>query len=123
MIADPPHGCTGAIGKYYQASKHRQGSQGFAEISEGSRISRRLGTVFCAKGLRETPGINRYPGFGKREIYKARVVPLGEKLGKSSGYRVIFERRGPAVFCILIFTRHGEYKHEKDLANFIRSRL
>lgn len=79
--------------------------------------------IFCAKGLRETPGINRYPGFGKREIYKARVVPLGEKLGKSSGYRVIFERRGPAVFCILIFTRHGEYKHEKDLANFIRSRL
>jgi len=44
--------------------------------------------LFRAKGLCGVPGINRYPGFGSHEIYKARVVPLGEKAGKSSGYRL-----------------------------------
>lgn len=79
--------------------------------------------IFCARGLKETPGINRYPGFGEREIYKARVVALGEKSGKAGGYRVIFERRGGTIFCLLILTRHSEYKHEKDLMNLIHARL
>ena len=79
--------------------------------------------LFSAKGLNEVPGINRYPGFGKREIYKARVLPLGEKVGKSSGYRLIFERLADGAHRILIFSRHGQYKHERELQQLIRERL
>jgi len=79
--------------------------------------------LFCAKGIRGTPGIDRYPGFGEREIYKARVVPLGENMGKSSGYRLIFERLSDDSYCILVFTRHTQYKQERELQQLIRERL
>lgn len=46
--------------------------------------------LFTLKGIRETPGIDIFPGFGSDKIYKGRVVPLKENFGKSKGYRVVF---------------------------------
>ena len=34
----------------------------------------------------ETPAIEQYPGFGIRKIFKGRIVPLKENVGKSKGY-------------------------------------
>lgn len=79
--------------------------------------------LFCARGLHEMPGISPYPGFGEREIYKARAIPLGEHRGKSGGYRIILERTDRIVFRILLISRHTEYKQEKELGSLIRSRL
>lgn len=79
--------------------------------------------LFRAKGFHGVPGIDRYPGFGEREIFKARVVPLGENVGKSSGYRLIFERLVNGTFCTLVFSRHAQYKHERELQQLIRERL
>ncbi len=67
---------------------------------------------FVFKGLRETPGIEQYPGFGQYKIYKARVVPLKENCGKSNGYRLIFQILEEGVCKILVFSRHGIYKSE-----------
>ncbi len=79
--------------------------------------------LLCAKGMNGTPGINRYPGFGSREVYKARVVPLGEKVGKSSGYLLIFEHLGEDKYNILVFSRHTQYRHERELQQLIHKRL
>lgn len=79
--------------------------------------------LFRAKGFHGVPGIDRYPGFGEREIYKARVVPLGENVGKSSGYRLILERLADGTYRILVFSRHAQYKHERELQQLIRERL
>lgn len=79
--------------------------------------------LFRAKGFRGVPGIDRYPGFGGREIYKARVIPLGENVGKSSGYRLIFEHVTDTTYRVLVFSRHGECRHEHELQRLIRERL
>jgi hypothetical protein len=79
--------------------------------------------LFSLKGINETASIDRCSGFGDRSIYKARVVPLRENIGKSKGYRVIFEFRDPSVCTILIFSRHGIYHTEGDLVALIKKRL
>ncbi len=79
--------------------------------------------LFVLKGLKETPGIEPYPGFGMRKIYKARVVPLKENLGKLKGYRAIFEIKENKNCCILVFSRHGIYKTEGELIKTIKIRL
>ena|SRR3989344_7702798 len=79
--------------------------------------------LFCLKGLRETPGIDPFSGFGSAKIYKGRVVPLEENIGKSKGYRVIFQNISPDCFKILVFSRHGIYHDEKDLIDIIEERL
>jgi len=79
--------------------------------------------LFCVKGLDGTTGIDQYPGFGQRKIYKARVVPLKENIGKLGGYRLIFEITSEQDCIILVFSRHGIYKTEQELANLIRLRI
>ena len=82
--------------------------------------------LFCSKGLKETPAIDRYPGFGDYYIYKARVVPLKENCGRSKGYRVVFKiyNNGNNEICrILFFSRHGIYKSEGELLRIVKSRL
>ncbi|MFH0739711.1 MAG: hypothetical protein V1819_00370 [bacterium] len=79
--------------------------------------------LFCLKGINETPGIERCPGFGVLKIYKARVVPLKENVGKSQGYRLIFKLLENNVCEILVFSRHGIYKTEGELLRIIKGRL
>ena len=50
--------------------------------------------LFCYKGLSETTGIEAFPGFGECKIYKGRVVPMRENVGKSKGYRIVFQNGG-----------------------------
>ena len=78
--------------------------------------------LFCLKGLRETPAIDPFPGFGERKIYKGRVVPLKENIGKSKGYRVIFQMISEENCKILVFSRHGIYKSEQELIDLVRKR-
>lgn len=79
--------------------------------------------LFCLKGLRETPAIDPFPGFGLRKIFKGRVVPLKENVGKSKGYRVIFEMVNDEHCTIVAFSRHGVYHSESDFIALIRERL
>ncbi|MDO8522394.1 MAG: hypothetical protein Q7S08_03855 [bacterium] len=79
--------------------------------------------LFSLKGLKETPGIDAFPGFGGAKIYKGRVVPLKENVGKSKGYRVIFELQEEQRYRIVVFSRHGIYHDEQDLINLVRIRL
>ena len=79
--------------------------------------------LFALKGLRETPAIDAFPGFGGRKIYKGRVVPLKENVGKSKGYRVIFEQLDETRCNVLVFSRHGIYKTEQELIKLVRKRL
>lgn len=79
--------------------------------------------LFALKGMRETPAIDTYPGFGPRKIYKGRVIPLKENVGKSKGYRVIFELLDETHCKILVFSRHGIYKSEQELVDCIKERL
>jgi hypothetical protein len=79
--------------------------------------------LFCLKGLRETPSIDQIPGFGDRNIYKGRVVPLRENAGKSKGYRVVFELHAESACTVLVFSRHGIYHTEGELLALIKSRL
>ena len=79
--------------------------------------------LFCLKGLRETPVIDHYPGFGLAKIYKGRVVPLKENIGKSKGYRVIFRVLEDQHCKILVFSRHGIYHTEQILVNLIKARM
>ena len=79
--------------------------------------------LFYLKGLRETPGIDQYPGFGQNKIYKARVVPLKENVGKTKGYRLIFQETENFVYKILVFSRHGVYDREAELMSIIKDRL
>lgn len=78
---------------------------------------------FVFKGLAETPGIDQYPGFGGLKIYKARVVPLKENCGKSNGYRMIFQICSDDTCKILVFSRHGIYKSEREFSDLIRRRI
>lgn len=81
--------------------------------------------LFLSKGLKETPGIELFPGFGSECIYKGRVVPLRENRGKSKGYRVIFQLmdKEKDEYRVLLFSRHGIYHDEQDLINLVRFRL
>ena len=78
--------------------------------------------LLLLKGIHETPAIDQYPGFGNNKIYKGRVVPLKENIGKSKGDRVIFQLL-EEKYKILVFSRHGIYKTEKELASLIKKRL
>jgi len=78
---------------------------------------------FALKGLKETTGIDRFPGFGERKVYKGRVVPLRENLGKAKGYRVVFELIDDNSCRILVFSRHGVYKSEQELIDLTKERL
>ena len=78
---------------------------------------------FHSKGLKETSGLDKYPGFGSSAIYKARVLPLRENCGKSKGYRLIFKVLDKYSILILVFSRHGVYSREKELIDLIKSRL
>ena len=79
--------------------------------------------LFCLKGLRETPAIDLFPGFGERRVYKARVVPLKENVGKSKWYRVIFQMLDEENCKILAFSRHGIYRSEQELINLVKERV
>lgn len=79
--------------------------------------------LFCLKGIRETPGIDIFSGFGNEKVYKGRVVPLKENIGKSNGYRVIFQIISESKCLILFFSRHGIYKSEQELIKIIKNRL
>src|SRR3989338_10733460 len=79
--------------------------------------------LFCLKGLRETPAIDLFRGFGQIKVYKARVVPLRENIGKSKGYRVVFQMIDDENCKILVFSRHGIYKSEQELINLVKERL
>ena len=79
--------------------------------------------LFSLKGIRETPAIDPLPGFGQAKIYKGRVVPLRENIGKSKGYRVIFQEVEELFFKIIVFSRHGIYKNEQELISLIKERL
>jgi hypothetical protein len=75
------------------------------------------------KGVQETPGIDPFPGFGGYKIYKGRVVPLRENIGKSKGYRVVFQIIDEENCKVLVFSRHGIYKSEQELINLVKERL
>ena len=79
--------------------------------------------LFYLKGVKETPSVDIFPGFGRCVIYKGRVVPLKENFGKSKGYRVIFRALENGGYTILVFSRHGVYKSEQELINLIKNRL
>ena len=79
--------------------------------------------LFCLKGVKETPGIDPFPGFGELKIYKGRIVPLRENIGKSKGYRVVFQLVEGECFKIIVFSRHGVYHNEHDLIRIIKDRL
>lgn len=78
--------------------------------------------LFAIKGLSETPGIDIFKGFGAHQVYKARVVPLKENVSKAKGYRVVFQIRDSQCM-ILLMSRHGVYKTEKDLMDLVKERL
>ncbi len=79
--------------------------------------------LFCLKGLRETPAVDAVPGFGQAKIYKGRVVPLRENVGKAKGYRVIFQILEGDCCMILVLSRHGIYKTEHELMHLVKERL
>ncbi len=79
--------------------------------------------LFSLKGLGETPAVDAFPGFGERKIYKARVVPLRENVGKSKGYRAVFQMIDDENCRILVFSRHGIYKTEQELINLVKARV
>jgi len=77
---------------------------------------------FIYKGITETPGIEVFQGLGRKNIYKARIVPLKENLGKSKGYRLIFQIEEDTCM-FLVFSRHGIYKTENELIKIVKERL
>ena len=78
---------------------------------------------FIYKGLNETTGIKLYSGLGYKNIYKARIVPLKENVGKSKGYRLIFQIIDNKICKLLVFSRHGIYSSEQELNKIIKERL
>ena len=79
--------------------------------------------LFCWKGLGETPAIEAFPGFGECKIYKGRVVPMRENVGKSKGYRIIFQMVDANCCKIIVFSRHSIYKSEQDLITIVKNRI
>ena len=106
--------------------RHEDISKDFGNLKRFAAPEDSLGAwerLFCSKGLKETPGIDPFPGFGSAKIYKGRVIPLRENRGKSKGYRVVFQVLEENQCKILVFSRHGVYHDEKDLINLIKLRL
>jgi mRNA-degrading endonuclease RelE of RelBE toxin-antitoxin system len=108
------------IERHYELEKDFRNLKRFPAPVESLEAWERL---FYLKGLKETPGIEQYPGFGQHKIYKARVIPLRENCGKSKGYRLIFQVLENDSYLILIFSRHGIYGSEQELINLIKNRL
>lgn len=108
------------VRRHEEIEKDLKGLRKFAGPRESLVAWERL---FYLKGIAETPGIDPFPGFGDRKIYKGRVVPLGENVGKSKGYRVIFELLADDNCEIVVFSRHGAYRSEEELMTWIRERL
>lgn len=108
------------ISRHPDIEKDFRALRRFAAPQESLEAWERL---FCLKGLRETPAIDAFPGFGERKIYKARVVPLRENIGKSKGYRAVFQMIDDESCKILVFSRHGIYKSEQELTNLVKERL
>jgi hypothetical protein len=79
--------------------------------------------LFSLKGLCEMPAIDPFPGFGKLKIYKARVVPLKENVGKSKGYRAVLQIISEENCKIMAFSRHGIYKSEQELTKLVKERI
>ena len=79
--------------------------------------------LFCWKGLSETPAIEAFPGFGDHKIYKVRVVPMRENVGKSKGYRIVFQMVDINCCKIIVFSRHGIYKSEHELMTMAKNRI
>ncbi len=81
--------------------------------------------LFLVKGINETPGIDPYPGFGDKKIYKARVVPLKENRGKSDGYRLVFQLISNDCIKLVAYYRHnaGKLKKESKVMGVVKSRL
>src|SRR3989344_4038572 len=101
-------------------SKDFRNLKRFAAPEESLEAWERL---FCLKGLKETPGIDQYPGFGELKIFKGRVVPLKENIGKSKGYRVIFQMIEVNCCKIIVLSRHGIHHDENNLVKLIKTRL
>lgn len=79
--------------------------------------------LFCLKGIKETPAIEAYPGFGREKIFKGRVIPLQENIGKRKGYRIVIQMMNDSCYMILVFSRHDIYKTEYELMQLIKTRL
>lgn len=79
--------------------------------------------LFCYKGLSETPAVEAFPGFGECKIYKVRVVPMRENVGKSKGYRIVFQMIDVNCCKIIVFSRHGIYKSEQELMAIVKNRI
>jgi hypothetical protein len=108
------------ISRHPDIEKDFRALRRFAAPQESLEAWERL---FSLKGLRETPAIDPFPGFGARKVFKGRVVPLKENIGKSKGYRVIFEMIHDESYIILVFSRHGVYRSEGELIALIKERL
>jgi len=77
---------------------------------------------------KELRHVEEYPGFGKRDIYKARYVnrDLGNK-GLSSGYRIVYEmcNREDGITCYIIIHVYGKKgsADEKDIKREVNKRI
>lgn len=108
------------VSRHQDIEKDFRALKRFAAPEESLQAWERL---FCLKGLGETPAIESFPGFGMRNVFKGRVVPLRENVGKSKGYRVIFELVGEEHCVVLVFSRHGVYHDEADLIALVKERI
>ncbi len=109
-----------------QISRHDDIEKDFKNLKRFSAPEESLESwerLFCLKGIKETPSVEVFSGFGDYKIYKGRVVPLKENFGKSRGYRVIFQLLSETDCRILFFSRHGIYKSEQELIKIIKERL
>lgn len=109
-----------------QICRHENIEKDFKNLKRFSAPEESLSSwerLFCLKGIRETPGIDMIPGFGSEKIYKGRVVPMKENIGKSNGFRVIFQMLSETDCKVLFFSRHGIYKSEQELIKIIKNRL
>jgi hypothetical protein len=108
------------ISRHFGVEKDFKALKRFPAPKESLEAWERL---FCLKGLNETPAVEAYPGFGQHKVFKGRVVPLKENVGKSKGYRVIFEMQSETCCFVLVFSRHGIYNSEAELVGLIKDRL
>jgi hypothetical protein len=108
------------ISRHPDIEKDFRALRRFAAPKESLEAWERL---FSLKGLRETPAIDQFPGFSHKKIFKGRVVPLRENVGKSRGYRVVFEQYDENRYIILVFSRHGIYRDEAELIAIIKERI
>ena len=108
------------ISRHFEIEKDFKNLKRFPAPMESLEAWERL---FVLKGIKETPGVDQFSGFGNEKIYKGRVVPLKEKFGKSKGYRVIFQITEEECCKIIVFSRHGIYHDENDLLKLIKERL